>query len=107
MGDAMSLKQALLAAAQLRTGTVEVEGSTFTVREVSALAFAEYGEKLKTDREAAVAGLLAQCVLDENGELLLTVEEAHVVGRNPRTATPLMSKIMELSGFGEDAENKP
>ncbi len=99
MGD---LKTKLLAAATMRQDVVEVGGELVTVREVGALEFAEYGKLLKTDRLNATAGLIAGCVIDADGNPLLSIEEARQVARSARLSMPIVKRVMELSGFGDD-----
>ena len=95
------LKAKLLAAAKPRTAKVAIDGDQFTVREVSAMAFAEYGELQRTDRLRATAALLADCVVDEKGGRLLTVEEALTVVHSARVSMLLVNAILEVSGFSE------
>lgn len=97
-----NLKDKLLAASKLRSEVVEIEGEKFTVQEADAVSFADYGALLKKDRMKATATLLAECVVDENGSKLLTVEEATQVVRSNRVSMPLMQAIMKVSGFGDD-----
>lgn len=101
-----SLKEKLLASAQLRTKVVEVDGSKIVVREVSAAAFAAYGAGLKTDKEKATAGLVSACVFDEEGNQVLTPEEALDLVKSSRVAMPIVNAIMEVSGFKEDDAEK-
>lgn len=102
------MKEKLLAAAAVRRDKVILEGEAYIIREVGALEFGEYGELLKKDKEKAMAKLIAACIIDEDGAPLLNAEEALQVARTARLSTPVISKIMELSGFGgddtEDAE---
>jgi hypothetical protein len=95
------LKAKLLAAAQLRSATVSIDGEDYTVREGSAVAFVEYMSLLQVDRDRATATLLADSVVDEKGGPLLTVDEAVAVARSARVSMALMRSIMELSGFSE------
>lgn len=100
------LKDKLLAASKLRSKVVEIDGVEYTVQEVGADSFADYGAVLKKDRKKATAQLLSECLVDENGEKLLTVDEAVQVVRSARVSMPLVNAIMEVSGFGED-EKEP
>ena len=101
-----SAREKLLAAAQIRRDTVEIDGETYTVREVEAIPFGEYGNMLKTDRVKATAFLIAACVIDENDQPLLTLEDAAVLAKSARISMPIVSKVMELSGFGKDDDEK-
>lgn len=100
------IKQSLLLASKLRTKLVAIDGVSYVVREVGAVAFAEYGSMLKTDRRKATAMLLAGCLVDEDGNPVLTVEEAFEVVGSARVSMKLVNGIMEVSGFG-DAEKEP
>lgn len=102
-----SIKAGLLKAAELRSKMVIVESEEVHVREVGALAFAEYGKELKTDRLKATASIIASCVIDEDGGQLLTAEEAMTIASSARVSMPIVNAIMELSGFGDDAEKEP
>ncbi len=95
------LKAKLLAAAQLRTAKVAIDGEDYTVREGSAVVFIEYMSLLQVDRDRATATLLADCVVDADGAPLLTVDEAVAVARSARVSMSLMRAIMALSGFDE------
>lgn len=95
------LKDRLLAAAAVRTAEVEIDGETYSVREVGATAFAEYGRLIKSDPRGASAVLLAECVLEADGSPALNIEEAKQVAQSLRVTMPLVAKILELSGFSE------
>lgn len=98
-------KEKLLIAAAVRTKDVAIDGATYTVRELGAAEFAEYGRLGQVDRAEATAHLLAACVLD-NGAPMLTLEEARTVARSARVAIPLMQAVMQMSGYGPD-EKEP
>jgi len=98
-------KEKLLERARRRFKTVDIEGDTFTVSEMSAATFSLYGETVKTQREEAHAVLLQDCVVDGQGLKLLTIEEARDVARSARIVLPLVTAIMEVSGLS--AEEKP
>jgi hypothetical protein len=100
------VKQQLLEAAVLRTDTVPINGQKVTVREASTEAFSRYSELSKTDRVRAMASLIAHCVVDEAGVEMLTEEEAIPLAKLARTATPLMSKLMTLSGLKMEDEKE-
>ena len=95
------LSARLLAAAAVRTASVAIDGESYTVREVGAASFAEYGKLLKADPRGASAVLLAECVIDEDGKPVLTLDEAREVANSLRVTMPLVQAIMELSGFAE------
>lgn len=96
------LKDKLLAASKLRSKVVEIEGQKYAVREVGAGGFADYGALLKKDRDKATAKLLSECLVDDDGSALLTVDEALQVVKSSRVTMPLVNAIMEVSGFGDD-----
>lgn len=105
--DSASVKSRLLEIAAVREDRLELEGTTLYVREVGALEFSEYGNLLKVDRVKATASLLAACVLDGpgGGPMFATPEEAAPIAKSARAAMPIITKIMQLSGFeGKDEE---
>ncbi len=86
------------------------------VREASTTEFSRFSE-LSSDQEddkgvviqkgskqAANASLLAACVVDVEGNSILSEAEALEIAKSARVAMPLIQKIMELSGFKGDAE---
>lgn len=96
-----SLKEKLLASAKLRTILVDIDGDEYLVREVSAADFADYGTQVKTDKARATALLVSKCVIDDEGNPLLTTEEAMSVVQSARLSVPIVNAILEVSGFGE------
>lgn len=114
------VKKRLKKIAQTRTRVVPIkdesgEGVEVLVREVGADEFAMYGEmldkkKLNAGRIAAQAYLLSCCIVEETESDPLspvyTPEEAIDIARSARVSMPIVSAIMELSGFG-DEEKKP
>lgn len=102
----MSLKSKFLDAAALRIGKVTIDDVEYTLREVDAASFSDYADKQKTDQTEANALLIHQSLLDENGELMLTLEEARVAAKSGRMVRPIIQKALELSGLAEP-ENKP
>lgn len=90
----------------MRTIEVRIDDETFVVREVGAISFAEYGELVKRDKQAATAKLLSDCVLDEEGNPALSAEDAAEVAKSARVTMPLVAAIMEVSGFNGDDEKK-
>lgn len=103
---AVNAKAKLLEASRQRSKPVVVDGVQVDVREVGAMEFAEYGSLLKTDRLKATAQLISACVVDDDGNPLLSVEEALQIARSARVAMPLVAAIMELSGFSEELSEK-
>lgn len=97
----ISLKEKLFASAKKRSKAVDVDGQSFVVREVSALDFAEYGRLLREDKQKATGFLLSKCILDDDGELLLTQEDAMMVIDSARVSMQFVNAIMEVSGFNE------
>lgn len=93
-----SLKEKLLASAKPRTKTVDVDGEVITVKEVSVVDFAEYGKLQKDDRLSAVSYLLSKCVVDDEGNALLTADEAAVVASTARVGMELVNAILSVSG---------
>lgn len=102
----VSVSERLKQKASIRTKEVVVDGETFVVREVGAIAFAEYGKLVKNDPRAATATLLAECVLDEEGNPALSAEDSMEIAKSARVTMPLVSAIMDVSGFGGDGEKK-
>jgi hypothetical protein len=101
----VSVVERLKQKAAVRTKEVRIDGDLFVVREVGAIAFAEYGKLVSTDKHAATAVLLAECVLDDEGNRALSDQDALEIAKSARVTMPLVSAIMEVSGFG-DAEKK-
>lgn len=107
MGEhADAVKAKLLSAAETRSRVVDVDGEPVRVREVGAMEFAEYGAELKKDRTRATAQLIAACVVDDEGNPVLSVDEAVKVAKSARVSMPLVTAIMELSGFGDDEDDE-
>jgi len=102
MSDA--LKSKLLVASAVRVGVVKLEGEEVLVREIGTLEFAAYGALAKTDKLRATALLVAACVVDAEGAALFSESEALEIAATARIAMPLVTKVMELSGFGEEDE---
>lgn len=102
----VSVSERLKQKAAVRTTEVRIDGETFTVREVGAIVFAEYGKLVKDDKLAATAALLAECVLDEEGNPALSSADALEVAKSARVTMPLVSAIMEVSGFNGESEKK-
>lgn len=98
----VSVSERLKQKAAVRTKEVRIDGELFVVREVGAVAFADYGNLIKTDKVKATARLLAECVLDEQGNSALSDDDALEVAKSARVTMPLVSAIMELSGFGDN-----
>lgn len=118
-----SVKKRLSKVAQTRTRVVPIkdeagEDIEVLVREVGAQEFATYGElsKDKAGRVKAQAYLLSCCIVEEVNRIepdsgtelkpVYTAEEAEDIARSARVSMPIVSAIMELSGFG-DEEKKP
>ena len=102
----VSVTERLKAKAAVRTKEVRIDGETFVVQEVGAVSFGEYGKVVKKDQVQATALLLAECVLDEEGKLALSLEDATEIAKSARVTMPLVQAIMEVSGFGAD-EKEP
>lgn len=102
----VSVSDRLKQKAAVRTKEVRIDGETFVVREVGAIAFAEYGKLVKDDKQAATAALLVECVLNEDGHPALSPADALEVAKSARVTVPLVSAIMEVSGFTGDDEKK-
>ncbi len=98
----VSVSERLKAKAAVRTKEVRIDGDTFTVQEVGAVSFGEYGRMVKKDQVKATAFLLSECVLDEEGKAALSPEDAFEIAKSARITMPLVQAIMEVSGFGAD-----
>lgn len=91
----------LLAIAELRKITVDVDGNPVVIREFSAVEKATFDE-LRQDKAAAVAFLIGACVLKEDGSRRFTEEEAKKIATgSSRVVARLVNEIHRLSGFGE------
>lgn len=92
----------LLALAELRRVTVDVDGIKVVIREFSALAKITFDERKETDKVGAVAYLLRECVLNEDGSPRFTAEQATAIASgSSRIVVRLLNEIHRLSGFGE------
>jgi hypothetical protein len=112
------VKDKLMALAAVRFGTASIEGQEFLVREIGTMDFARYGELangktdedgksiVTADKQEATAFLISRCVVDENHASLLTIEEARQLAASARVSMPIVSKVMELSGFQGEKEKK-
>lgn len=110
------MKSQLLALAAVRFDTVDLEGLKVRVREIGTTEFAHYGELAgdkknekgevvtKGDKLKATAYLIEACVVDDDGAAVLSAEEALQLSKSARVSMPIVNKVMELSGFGEDEE---
>lgn len=102
--DPSLTKDKLLSVAATRSKMVDVGGLSVRVREVGALEFAEYGSMLSADRLRATATLIAACVINEDGQPMLSVDEAMQIAGTARVSMPLVSAILELSGITDEKE---
>jgi len=99
-------KDRLLAVAAIRTKRVEVGGEDVLVREMYADEFVGYVKQRQTEPGKAAAYLLQCCVIGEDGEPLLTSEDAEALVKSLRVGVPLIQAVLTLSGFGDD-EKEP
>lgn len=109
-----SVKKQLKKIAQTRTRVVPISDGDggvvkVLVREVGADEFAAYGEMLKDKRAGRIqaqAFLLSCCIVEETSEDPLapvyTAEEAVDIARSTRVSMPIVSAIMDLSGFSDE-----
>lgn len=110
------MKTALMALAVVRYDTINIEGEPVRVQEIGTLEFAQYGalasDRLNAKGEVlekgsklkATAFLISSCVVDDEGALLLSEEEALTLAKSARVAMPIVNRVMELSGFKEAEE---
>jgi len=92
----------LLALAELRRVTLDVDGNPVVVREFSAIEKAEFDMRKETDKVGALASLIKACVLNEDGSQRFTDEQARTIAGGPhRVVARLVNEIHRLSGFGE------
>lgn len=92
----------LLALAELRRITVDVDGNPVVVREFSALEKADFDALKDESKSAAVAYLLGKCVLNEDGSPRFTEEQAlQIASGSSRVVARLVNEIHRISGFGE------
>jgi hypothetical protein len=91
----------LLALADLRRVTVDVDGVPVVVREFSAIEKTTFDEK-REDKTAAIAYLIGVCVINEDGSRRFTDDEAKKLAAGPmRVVARLVNEIHRISGFGE------
>lgn len=113
----MSEVDPLLAEAECRTKEVTLpSGQKVIVREITMAEFSEYGESMgskpgekagavQAKREDALVALLVGAVITAEGKPRFTADAARKIARSARVASPIVSAIMEVSGFGP-AEKK-
>lgn len=95
----------LLALAELRRISVDVDGHSVLVREFSAIEYAEYRSLLDSDKNKAVAFIIRTCVLNEDGTQRWNEKESLQVATGAhRVVARLVNAIHRLSGFGEKNE---
>lgn len=98
------MSRRLLELAQLKERTITIEGESVRIREPNGLQMMEYRALRKTDLPAAIAILIHECVLGEDGAKLYTLEEAkQIAGGHAKVFTPL---IVALTGFDDTPEKK-
>jgi hypothetical protein len=114
------MKQQLMALAAVRFAMVDVEGQSVRVREIGTTDFAKYGEIINgkkaekdqpavaPDKQEATAFMISKCVVEVDSDTpLLTIEEARQIAASARVSMPIVSKVMELSGFKGEEEKHP
>lgn len=92
-------KKELYAAGALRTGSVDVAGKSYAIREMSASVVDESMKIYRTDGSvAANAYTVCQCVLDQSGKRLFTDSDLDdVKAMRPKLLTEIATAISKIS----------
>ena len=95
------LSETLLSASELRSKEIEVLGKPAIVREPRAGVLKKYAEAVGRDIEEANGLLIAACLLNPDGTPAVNAQQASKVAQNGRVALPIVTAILEVSGFIE------
>lgn len=88
-----------------READVEIDGETVRVRQMTMALADVLQEAGPKERSKAVARILKECVIGDDGKPVLTKEEADEIADDPRYWPSLMERIMEISS--RTKEKKP
>lgn len=94
----MDMRSRLLALTVRRVTDITIEGEVFRVREPTAGDVQAFIEKREVDARTAMAGLIAACMVDENGERFLSAGDAVAIADVPRLATPIVDALTNAMG---------
>jgi hypothetical protein len=76
---------------------VELQGEKIRVRQMTMVLADSLQEAAGDGRTKAVARILKECVIGEDGQPYLTPEEAAEIADDPRYWAALIEKIVEIS----------
>lgn len=103
MTQAIADVASLFAAAALRTKVVSIRGADVRIRELSVAARDEFLTAHNESRSAGVAVMLRHAIVDEQGNPLMSQDQAvELVGKSSAFVEPLVKEIVEFSGLGEE-----
>lgn len=89
----MNMRDRLLALTVRRITDITIEGEAFRVREPTAGDVQDFIARRQEEPRAAMATLMAACMVDEAGEPFLSQEDALAIADVPRLATPIVDAL--------------
>lgn len=89
-----------------RSETIEIDGQSVRVRELTAGEVREIGRLKRTDEEAIATYCIKQCVVDEQGSPMFA-DDGEVEALPGRVLKRINDKIAELSGFAAGEPGGP
>jgi hypothetical protein len=89
----MSMRERLLALTIRRITDITIEGEVFRVREPTAGDVQDFIALREKAPRAAMAGLMAACMVDESDQPFLSPEDALAIADVPRLATPIVDAL--------------
>lgn len=94
----MSMRERLLALTVRRITDITIEDEVFRVREPTAGDVRDFITLREEDQRAAMAGLMAACMVDEADEPFLSQDDALAIADVPRLATPIVDALTAAMG---------
>lgn len=94
----LNMRDRLLALAERRVSDVVIDGEVYRVREPMQADVNRFLASKDANADAAVAQLLVDCMVDEAGEPLLSLDDALRIAAVPRVATPLVDAVTASLG---------
>lgn len=96
-------KNSLLEALAPERKTFNIFGADVLIQELSLDAFIRFGEMQKTDKSAANALLISECVIDsETGDKMFSQDEAFSVMKSSKKALEIVAAILDVSGMSSE-----
>lgn len=92
----------LLGYAKRRTTSVEIDGKTFYIQSMTATEWLTYTSQ--DDEHRDETDLLIHCLVDDQGNKLLTIDDAEIVKQfDSRIVTELMNELWRHNSFSKSA----